>query len=246
MSYRIVTIEDDLLIAQDLGQKLKSLGYEVLGNATNSKEAIDLVNIHRPDILIADILIEGDKDGITTVEEIYKTYRCPVIYLTANSENTMVKKALTTRPSAFLIKPFKISEFAINIDLAIERFREQTTHETANRRVSDSIFLPHDFLYHRIRKKDIFYVEADGAYVKVFTKDRKYQLTVNLKSFERQLNDKSFLRISRKHLINTQCIARINGNVLYLALPDKEQMLSIGRDQRQEILSRFLILKTKD
>lgn len=246
MSYRIITIEDDLLIAQDLRQKLLKLGYDVLGNATNSLEAVELANRLHPDILIVDIIIEGAKDGIETVEEIYKTYQCPVIYLTANSESAMVKKALKTRPAAFLIKPFKISEFAINIDLAIERFREHTTFERANHKVSDSIFLPQDFLYYRVRKKDIFYAEADGAYVKVFTKDRKYQLSVNLKSFQRQVNDNGFFRVSRKHLVNTEYISRINGNALYLNVSGKEHMVTISKDQRQEILNRFSILRTKE
>lgn len=246
MNYRIITIEDDLLLAEDLKQKLTSLGYAVLGNATTAEEAMQLVTELCPDILIADIRIAGEKDGIDTVTEIYKSYRCPVIYLTANSESATVKRALATHPAAFLLKPFKISEFVINIDLAVENFRKQITFESVNHRITDSIFLPQDFLYYRVRKKDIYYVEADGAYVKVFTNDKKYHITVNLKSFERQLNDKVFFRVSRKHLINTDYISRINGNALFLNLPEKEQMVAISKDQRQEILSRFMILRTKE
>jgi DNA-binding LytR/AlgR family response regulator len=214
MSITILTIEDNLIIAEDLEQKLIQLGYRVLGNATSSDEALQLIGRVTPDLIIADIIIDGDKDGIETISEIQKRLMCPVIYLTANSESAMVKRALATHPAAFLIKPFKISEFAINIDLAIRNFRKQITFQSANVRVTDSIFLPQDFLYHRVRKKDIYYVEADGAYVKVFTKEKRYHVTVNLKSFERQLSDRHFLRISRKHLINTEYISRING-ILY-------------------------------
>ena len=247
MNYRILTIEDDLLIAEDLKNKLSVLGYDVVGNATSYREGIDLGLTHLPDIIIADIRLEGDKDGIDTVHEIYKSYKCPVIYLTANSESEVVKKALTTSPAAFLLKPFKISEFAINIDLAVKNFREKVTFENANKNLVDSIFIPQQFLYYRVWKKDIKYVEADGAYVKIFTKDKWYQITVNLKAFERQLKDKSFFRVSRKHLINTQYITRINGNSLFIQVPGmKEDMIAISKDQRQEILGRFTILKTKD
>lgn len=245
MSIRILTIEDDLIIAEDLRLKLNQLGYQVIGNATNNREAVQLAHL-MPDLIIADIMIGGDKDGIDTVSEIYKRLLCPVIFLTANSESATVKRALATHPAAFLIKPFKLSEFIINIDLAVKNFHERFTFESANHKITDSIFLPQDFLYHRVMKKDIYFVEADGAYVKVYTRDKKYHITVNLKSFERQLRDKVFFRISRKHLINTDYISRINGNALYLNLPEKEQMVAISKDQRQEILNRFTILKTKD
>ena len=150
MNYRILTIEDDLLIAEDLKNKLSVLGYDVVGNATSYSEGIDLGLTHLPDIIIADIRLEGDKDGIDTVHEIYKSYKCPVIYLTANSESEVVKKALTTSPAAFLLKPFKISEFAINIDLAVKNFREKVTFENANKNLVDSIFIPQQFLYYNV------------------------------------------------------------------------------------------------
>jgi DNA-binding LytR/AlgR family response regulator len=219
----------------------------VIGNASSVKDATEFVNTHSPDLIVADIHIDGEKDGIETIQEIYKSYKCPVIYLTANSDATIVKRALATSPAAFLLKPYKISEFSINIDLAIKNFREKVTFENINSKVSDSIFLPQEFLYYRVRKKDIYFVEADGAYVKVICREKKYQITVNLKSFERQLNDKGFIRVSRKYLINTDYIGRINGNALYLALPGaKEQMIAISKDLRQEILDQFVILKTKD
>lgn len=247
MNYRIITIEDDLILAQDLHNKLKLLGYLMLGNATNTTEAIAMVTKESPDVIIADIQIEGSKDGVDTIYDIYKNYICPVIYLTANTDAVTVKRALATGPAAFLLKPYKISEFAINIDLAIANFREQMSFEKANSRITDSIFIPQQFLYHRLWKKDIKFIEADGAYVKVHTKDKKYQITVNLKGFERQLNDSTFFRVSRKHLINTQYITRINGNSLFLQMPgQKEELITIGKEQRQEILSRFTILKTRD
>lgn len=117
-----MTIEDDLLITTDIKLKLESLGHMVVGNARNRDEALVLAKEKQPNLIIADILIEGDKDGIEIITEIYDILRCPVIYLTANAESTMVKRAIQTHPAAFLIKPFKISEFAINIELAVKNF----------------------------------------------------------------------------------------------------------------------------
>ncbi|MFM7857888.1 MAG: response regulator, partial [Flammeovirgaceae bacterium] len=165
MSYRILTIEDDLILAEDLKLKLDQLGYRHVGNATNFTEAIDLVNENQPDLIVSDIRLGNSKDGIDIIQEIYQSYKCPVIYLTANSEPVTVKRALATSPAAFLLKPYRFEEFTIQIDLAIQRFKEELTFEKANPILSDSILLPFEYLYYRVRKSDIFYVEADGAYV---------------------------------------------------------------------------------
>lgn len=243
MSYSIFTIEDDLLIAEDLKAKLTQLDYRVLGNARSGEEALEKIRMLTPELIIADIMIEGDMDGIETVSNIYKFHQCPIIYLTANSESATVKKALATHPSAFLIKPFKISEFTINIDLAIKNFKEKQPKPTPHK---DSIFVPDKFLYHRVYKQDIIYVEADGAYVKVITPTKNHQLTTNLKTFWSQFEHPDFFRVSRKHLINTSKVDRINGNMLYLR-GDKgnEYPITISKPQRAEILAMFEIIKTK-
>jgi DNA-binding LytR/AlgR family response regulator len=239
----ILTIEDDLLIAEDLKQKLTQLGYRVLGNATTCQQAIDFVRTQTPDLIIADIMIEGDKDGIETVSEIYKQLLCPVIYLTANSESATVKRALATHPAAFLIKPFKMSEFSINIDLAIRNFKLRFPQAPPAK--SDSIFVPDKYLYHRVYKSDILFVEADGSYIKIVTPEKQYQITTNLKGFEAQFNHPAFYRVSRKHLVNLDRVSRINGNMLYLKDAKTEHAIAISKFERAEILSRFEIIKTK-
>ncbi|MBN8577583.1 MAG: response regulator [Cytophagales bacterium] len=242
---RILTIEDDLLIAEDLKQKLTQLGYLVLGNSTSCTDALDFIAQQTPDLIIADVMIDGDKDGIETVSEIYKRLLCPVIFLTANSESATVKRALATHPAAFLIKPFKLSEFAINIDLAIKNFKAKFTEDKVSHLVSDAIFVPDKFLYHKVYKNDILYVEADGSYIRIVTPEKKYQITTNLKGFEAQFTNPSFYRVSRKHLVNLNRVTRINGNMLYIKDHNTEHGIVISKFERAEILSRFEIIKTK-
>ncbi len=155
MSYKILTIEDDLLIAEDLNVKLGQLGYQVLGNARTGLEAVELTRTLHPEVIIADIMLEGELDGIETISKIYEFHLCPMIYLTANSESATVKRALATHPAAFLIKPFKLSEFVINIDLAVGNFKSKFPVPPQQPFIKDSIFVPDKFLYHRVYKKDI-------------------------------------------------------------------------------------------
>ena len=245
MNYRIATIEDDLLIAEDIKSKLENLGHLVVGNARNYEESLALIKATKPEIIISDILLEGEKDGIEAISSIYEFHKCPVIYLTANSEATMVKRAMKTHPAAFLIKPFKLSEFSINIDLAIQNFRQAFDFDQANPKITDSIFLPDQNTFVRIFKKEILYIKADGAYVEVITHEKPYHLASNLKNFHRQFDDEKFLRISRSLLINLDYVSRINGNMIYLKQNQQEVPLIFSKDKRQEILNRFQVLKTK-
>ncbi|PIQ50081.1 MAG: hypothetical protein COW03_01790 [Cytophagales bacterium CG12_big_fil_rev_8_21_14_0_65_40_12] len=244
MSKSILTIEDNLIVAEDLKVKLEGLGYTVVGNFTDINEVLSAIGNTEVDLLLVDILLGQEKTGIDFVKEVYQVKRIPVVYLTANSESTMVKMAMETHPSAYLIKPFKLSEFVINIDLAIKNFelRDKSNEPSIDYKVlEDAIFIPDNQMHLRIDNQDIIAVEADGAYIKIITKDRNYQLASNLKNFVRQFSDDSFIRISRKHLVNLTLVEKINGNTIYLG----KYEFQFPRQNRQEILRHFKILRTK-
>ena len=245
--YRIMIIEDDLLIAEDLIDKLSDLGYTVVGNARNSEEALAMAQKERPEVVIADILLEDSADGIETVRNILTFHLCPVIYLTANSEAAMVKKALATHPAAFMLKPYKISEFAINIDLAVKNFKEKYAQMPTGNYMDEAIFVADNYLYQRVRKEDFFYVEADGAYVQIVATEKTFPLTTNLKTFIDQFNHPDFYWVSRKHYVKMRRVAKINGNLLYTDGPEEQAyQINISRKDRNAILARFAIIKTKD
>lgn len=245
MKKSIITVEDNLVVAEDLKDKLESLGYEVLGNFLDPTEIVEVLNQRTVHLLVVDILLGQEKTGIDVVKEVYSHFQIPVVYLTANSESAMVKMAMETHPAAYLIKPFKLSEFVINIDLAIKNFEnKKNTDELKNddfKVTNEDIFIPDNQMHIRINSSDIYAVEADGSYIKILTRDKKYQISSNLKNFTKQFVDSRFVRISRKHLVNKTYVERINGNTIYLG----EYEFQFSKLNRQEILSHFKILKTK-
>ena len=168
MKKSIITVEDNLVVAEDLKNKLESLGYEVLGNFLDTTEIVEILNQRTVHLLVVDILLGQEKTGIDVVKEVYSHFQVPVVYLTANSESSMVKMAMETHPAAYLIKPFKLSEFVINIDLAIKNF--EAKHGDANNKLDhkyqildDAIFIPDNQMHLRIDNQDIVAVEADGC-----------------------------------------------------------------------------------
>jgi CheY-like chemotaxis protein len=116
---KILIVEDDDIIARVEDWRLKNLGYTVCGRATTSAEAIQLVTNKKPDIVLMDINIRGDIDGIETTKMIRKEFNIPVIYVTSHSDGATLERAKETRPAGFIVKPFDDNDLRIAIELAL-------------------------------------------------------------------------------------------------------------------------------
>lgn len=104
---KVILVEDELLIAKVLSNNLESLGYTVLGNATNGNDALEMVQKWTPDLVFMDIFLEGEMDGIEAYQKIQEIYPSKVIYITANNDPYYMKKAKATNYLAFLTKPIE-------------------------------------------------------------------------------------------------------------------------------------------
>lgn len=128
MKRRILIVEDEAVTSVLLEKTLKELGYEVVGSAFDGDEAITLAREKQPDIILMDITIQGDIDGIETAKRIYQQYNIPSIYLTAHSDDDTIKRAVESGPFGYLIKPFKERELYSNIEMVAHKHKlYQTT-----------------------------------------------------------------------------------------------------------------------
>jgi len=120
---KIVVVEDERVVALHLRQQLARLGYEVSAIATKGDQALEQIALHRPDVVLMDVHIEGEMDGIDTALRIPAHLRAPVIYLTAYSEDSTLERARRTKPYGYLLKPFSERELHATIQMALERHR---------------------------------------------------------------------------------------------------------------------------
>src|ERR1035438_308824 len=102
----ILIVEDEKIVAMDIAGGLKSAGYLVSGIVSSGKEAIDLVEKNPPDLILMDIRIKGDIDGIQTAEIIQGHHDIPIVYLTAFADENTLSRARITAPYGYIIKPF--------------------------------------------------------------------------------------------------------------------------------------------
>lgn len=104
---KILVVEDEALIAMDIAEKLAEMGYVVPQTTDNGADAIRLAGELKPDIVLMDIVIKGDMDGIETAEQIRNRFNIPSLFLTAYNSSTIMDRAMKTNPAGFLLKPFE-------------------------------------------------------------------------------------------------------------------------------------------
>jgi two-component system, response regulator PdtaR len=107
---KIVLVEDEFIIAMVLEKQLQKFGYDLAAKVTNGKDAIEAIKVHQPDLIIMDIKIDGDMDGIDAMNEIRKFSDVPVIFMSGNSDSGTRERAAETKPVDYMVKPIPIQE----------------------------------------------------------------------------------------------------------------------------------------
>ena len=120
---KILVVEDERIIAIDLQRRLERFGYTVVAIASTGDQAIEFVKQHSPDIILMDIMLVGDIDGIETATIIKNEYSIPVIFLTAYSDEKTLERAKIAEPSGYILKPFKDNELYTTIDISLYKYR---------------------------------------------------------------------------------------------------------------------------
>ncbi len=128
---RILVVEDESIIAADIKGCLQNLGYAVTSIARSGEEAIKKAEENNPDLVLMDIMLRGEMDGIETACQIRSRFNIPVVYLTAYSDEKLLERAKITEPFGYIIKPFNERELHTNIEIALYKHKmEQKLKES--------------------------------------------------------------------------------------------------------------------
>ena len=128
----ILIVEDEIIVAADLEMKLKQIGYVVAGIASRGREAVDMAQHYKPQLILMDIQLDGSMDGIETAEKIKSFLDVPIVYLTAHSDRATLSRAKLSGPLGYILKPFDDRELVTQIELAI--YKHQTDRQLHGQR----------------------------------------------------------------------------------------------------------------
>ncbi len=245
MQYKkILIVEDEMIIAADISMQLSQMGYKVVGIQTSGESAIAVLKNSRPDLILMDIMLAGELDGIETAKHIVSNYNIPIIYLTSNTDDATFDRAIKTRPFAFVSKPFQRAVISRNLKIA---FQHIANEKDDNKEAEDQISTLNDRLFIRQKEemikvfiRDILYLEAERSYCKVYTKDKEYFAVTPMGTIEAELPPKKFIRSHRSFIINIDKIDAIGENKEFFVINGKN--IPVSRRNREEILKRLKLI----
>lgn len=257
----VLIVEDEGIVALGLEEMLRQGGYRVAGIADNGQEAIAIVKDSVVDLILLDIQIKGEWDGVETARRLAGIREVPFIYLTAFSDEETVERARGTFPAAYLTKPYQERSLLIAIDLALHNFAfrrraegkvipmrgRQKPGEPAGspspgleRReailhFNEAVFFKQNHKYVKVNLADILYLEADGNYTNVITADKQHVIRYTLNTLLEKLDQPGFVRIHRSYAINFEHIGTFNDHTVYIG----GKQLSLGRHYKADFFRQF-------
>lgn len=252
---RIMIVEDDSLTALTIEENLKEFGYTICGKVTDYASAINLMLKESPDLVLLDIDLDGQQpDGIMIAHELLRIKPVPIIYLTGLTEFETFQRAKKTNPVAYLYKPFRPNELAIQIELALSNFYQGNRSEIIS--TAKCIYVP-DGLNKlvRVNYEGIYYLRAQRIYTDFFLTQKEAQILAPKDKFNPNspfifsvgfghlLSNlpENFYKVSRSVAINLDHLIIIENNLAMVG----EHKIALLEGTRKILLSKINMIRSR-
>lgn len=239
---KILVVEDEMIIADNICDALEELGYQALEPAISYTEAIGRIEEEKPDIAILDIQLSGKKTGIDIAKKIRESYHFPFIFLTSNADSLTLNLAKEVMPPAYLIKPFSKEELYTSIEIALSNYsiiRKNKEDEADDSHViKDAFFIKNKGSFLKIYFDDILYLKSDHVYVELHLKNTQQFLV------RRSLNDilssldARFVRIQRSFVVNVKYISEVKTASVII----NNSEIPIGKTYKEELIKLIKLI----
>lgn len=249
---KILIVEDEPSYALELQMIVDELEYDVLATVDNAKSVFKVLEKEQPDLILMDINIKGEVNGIEVARRIEEK-GIGIIFITSFDDRTTFQEASTTRNFGYIVKPFNhlTLQSAIEISLRNTTSDDEAENDTAKKEgegaVWDEDIILKDFVFIKKRNRlekvaleDIEYLEADGNYCMILAKQKKFILKMSLKKASDILSTGAFLRVSKSHIVNMNNISTIVLSENRILLGEKSFV--IGKSYKSKVMSRLKLL----
>ena len=235
---KIGIVEDEVIIADHIADILVKLGYEVAEPSASYAEAIEMIEVEMPDLLLLDIQLKGKRDGVDLAMKIKDEYNLPVIFLTANADAATVQRAKKANPASYLIKPFTKEDLYTAIEIcmhnaaAIQPLKKVEENKPL---ATNTLFIKDGKLFKKVKFSDIQYLESEHVYVKVHTVSQTFLVRTSLQEYLEKFDANHFFRVHRGYAVNLDLIQKVNGDNIII----NDIRLPVGKSYRQQLLDRL-------
>lgn len=233
---KLLIVEDEMIIANDMKMMLEASGYEVCGIAKSVEKAIIILSEHKPDLVLIDINLSKGNEGIELAQYIRTNSPVPFIFCTSYSDTKTVSLAKEVHPAAYLVKPFNKEDLFVAIEIALVNYSGMKPEEDII--LNDCLFIKEGRLFHKVPLDEIMFIEQDRNYVEIHTAHRVHPVRSALKDFAKNLPRKKFFQVHRSFIVNVSFITAINSDIIRL----KDRDIPISKNHREELLHNVRLL----
>lgn len=247
--FNIMVVEDESIVAKDIQQSLKKLGYNVVDICSTADSAVASAKEKKPDLILMDIMLKGDKSGIDAAEEIKEELNTPVVFLTAYADESTLNKAKITEPYGYIIKPFKEVELNTTIEMAIykhgkvqemKKERDLLYAMVESQNCGDILFIRSNAKYVKINLQEITYIEALKDYVTIHTVTDKYVIHSTMKDIENKLPSAAFIRAHRSFIVRIDKIYTFDH--MNLTMEHDKKVIPVGGLYKDALIKKLNFL----
>ena len=237
---KILAVEDDELYADTLRMRLDQLGYHLIEIAHDPKEALNILKATEPDVLLVDIDLGCEINGIELVRKINEVRDVPVVYLTSFKDKEIIGQAMKTLPDGYITKPYDAGQLQAAIELALSRKKhtpDKLGMPLKNALQDKFLFIKEDGVLIRLMLESIDLVEAYDKYCFVFAAGKKHMVNNRLRDFSEALPQDQFLQVHRSYLVNLQAIEKISIQTSSIEVAGKK--IPVGKTYKEKLFSRL-------
>ncbi|WP_422104452.1 LytR/AlgR family response regulator transcription factor [Winogradskyella sp.] len=245
---KLLVVEDEILLANDIANKLQDNNYEVIGIADTAKKALGILERHDDiDMVLIDIILKGEFDGIELARFINDKHQIPFMFLTSHADQYIFERAKSVKPHAYLLKPFNARQVCIAVELALKNFSNKDSQDDIHQNkdfepydnqvlsINDSLFLKKNQHFERVPLREILFLKADSNYCSVYTKTDRFIYSVGLNKIEEQLPTQRFMRVHRSYVVNINSVVGFEGNLLFI----HNEKIPVSKAHKGDVFKHF-------
>ncbi len=229
---KVLVVEDEPLIAEDLAMQLRELGLTDIKIALTYDDAVQIVSEEKFGLILLDINLGGEKDGIDLASFINEQCPSPLIFITSYYDSDTIERAKKVNPAAYILKPFNKQDILVNVEMVLAKSSLKPCTKP------EKFFIKNKDGLVSIDPMNIDFVEAFDNYAKVFSGNNAYILSHTLKSVADKLQSYGFERVHKSYLINFSRISMISEGFIFF----NDIKVPIGRSYRSDFMSKIAML----
>ncbi len=207
---KVFIVEDEQDLADNMAAILRSSGFDVVGKEDSGEIAIRKIQQSKPDLILMDIMLKGEMDGIELTQKIREKSTVPIIFTTAYYEQMYLERVSDINYDSFILKPITKDVLITTITLAFLKVKRKKVEKNILNIRDKGFLVPID-------EDDIIMLKADGLYTRIYTTTRQYVIRDILKDVIGKLSEKKFIRIHKSYLVNLDYVTAFNAKEVTIA-----------------------------